>query len=185
MEVKVLSKDFMSDDPNTRRHALKLDTIKGADKLKFTMKSKPASAKPNTTKVGATAPGHPSLSAGRLSLDVIHPITITPRPPLSPSPLTEEEKRKAMNGVAEILSVFDRSLRYEVIEEAELVQLHIIDNRDGTVVRKIPTDVVVEFVKTLKEKLDSVEGEHEEPVEAERPVEIEGLAETERLDIKA
>ncbi|GHS85396.1 hypothetical protein AGMMS49957_01410 [Synergistales bacterium] len=170
MEVKVLSKDFLSDDPDIRRRALNLSTIKSAEKLKFTMKSKPASAKPKTTNAGATALGRPFshmtvvLTHERSAFKDGRPGAVAPT-------LTEEEKRKALENTAEVLSMFDRSLRYEVIEEAELVQLNIIDNKDGSVVRKIPADVVVEFVKALKEKLDNVE--------------TEGTEEPEGLDVKA
>ena len=51
-----------------------------------------------------------------------------------------------------------RHLKYEVIDEAEMVQIHVIDTDDGNVVRKIPADEIIELVKqihkTLNERLD-------------------------------
>ena len=53
-----------------------------------------------------------------------------------------------------MLSRFDRELKYEVIEEAGMVQIQVIDGRDGHVVRKIPADEVIRFIETLREQVD-------------------------------
>jgi uncharacterized FlaG/YvyC family protein len=55
---------------------------------------------------------------------------------------------------AELLSIFDRELKYEVLEEAGVVQIQVIDARDGRVVRKVPADEVVRFVEAMKKKID-------------------------------
>jgi len=51
-----------------------------------------------------------------------------------------------------------RHLKYEVIDEADLVQVQVIDTDDGNVVRKIPADEIIELVKqihkTLSKRLD-------------------------------
>ena len=60
-----------------------------------------------------------------------------------------------MDQTAELLSRFDRELKYEVIEDAGVVQIQVIDGRDGRVVRKIPADEVVKFIEGLREQLDS------------------------------
>jgi hypothetical protein len=178
MEVKVSSGDFLSDDPEVRRRALNLKTIKGADKLKFTMKSKPFIPKTKPSAANTTASSSSGVSLVR-SLSVHAGAGATTQSHLFSEgeypPLTEEEKRRALENAAEVLSMFDRSLKYEVIEEAELVQLNVIDNRDGTVVRKIPADVVVEFVMALKERIDNAETETEE----------QGQREREGIDVKA
>ena len=43
-----------------------------------------------------------------------------------------------------------RHLQYEVIEDAAIVQVSVINTEDGTVVRKIPPDNVVGFVRKVK-----------------------------------
>ena len=51
-----------------------------------------------------------------------------------------------------------RHLEFKIIDEADLVQVQVIDTDDGNVVRKIPADEVVELVKQihkmLSERLD-------------------------------
>jgi uncharacterized FlaG/YvyC family protein len=59
-----------------------------------------------------------------------------------------------MDQTAELLSRFDRELKYEVIEDAGMVQIQVIDARDGRVVRKIPADEVIKFITGLREQLD-------------------------------
>ncbi len=48
-----------------------------------------------------------------------------------------------------------RHLRYEVIQDADIVQISVINSEDGTIIRKIPPDKTVGFAKRLKEKKDS------------------------------
>jgi uncharacterized FlaG/YvyC family protein len=60
-----------------------------------------------------------------------------------------------MDQTAELLSRFDRKLKYEVLEDAGTVQIQVIDVRDGRVVRKIPADEVVKFIESLREQLDN------------------------------
>ena len=43
-----------------------------------------------------------------------------------------------------------RHLQYEVIEDAAIVQVSVINTEDGTVVRKVPPDNVVGFVRRVK-----------------------------------
>ena len=47
-----------------------------------------------------------------------------------------------------------RHLRYEVITEADIVQVSVINSEDGTIIRKVPPDKVVNFAKKFKEKKD-------------------------------
>ncbi len=44
-----------------------------------------------------------------------------------------------------------RHLKYEVIDEAAIVQVSVINTGDGTVVRKVPPDKVVGLVKNIRE----------------------------------
>ena len=54
----------------------------------------------------------------------------------------------------------NRHLKFEVIDEAGLVQVQVIDTIDGNIVRKIPSDAIVKLVsrirETLNERLDVV-----------------------------
>ena len=54
----------------------------------------------------------------------------------------------------ELLSAFDRELKYEVKSDAGVVQIQVIDSRDGRVVRKIPADEVIKFIEHLKSQID-------------------------------
>ena len=62
--------------------------------------------------------------------------------------------------MVEALGPSDRHLKYEVIDEAGLVQVQVIDTADGNIVRKIPADEIVKLVsrirETLNERLDVV-----------------------------
>ena len=62
--------------------------------------------------------------------------------------------------LVEALGPSDRHLKYEVIDEAGLVQVQVIDTADGNIVRKIPADEIVKLVsrirETLNERLDVV-----------------------------
>ena len=60
----------------------------------------------------------------------------------------------------EALGPSGRHLKYEVIDEAGLVQVQVIDTLDGNIVRKVPADEIVKLVsrirETLNERLDVV-----------------------------
>lgn len=43
-----------------------------------------------------------------------------------------------------------RHLRYDVIDDAAIVQVSVINSEDGAIVRKFPPDQVIEFVRTVK-----------------------------------
>ena len=64
-----------------------------------------------------------------------------------------ESTEEMMERVADLLSFLDRELKFEAIKEAGLVQIHVIDRRDGSVVRKIPSDEIVELIEIVKERL--------------------------------
>jgi uncharacterized FlaG/YvyC family protein len=82
------------------------------------------------------------------------------RPPLAgigaeaASELDKETQKKALSQTVELLSTFDRKLKYEVLEDAGVVQIQVIDANDGRVVRKIPADEVIKFIKAMKDKID-------------------------------
>ena len=45
-----------------------------------------------------------------------------------------------------------RHLKYEVIDDADIVQISVVNSADGTVVRKVPPDKIVNFVKEVRGK---------------------------------
>ena len=62
--------------------------------------------------------------------------------------------RKTEN-TTELLSILERELKFEILQDAGVVQIQVIDARDGKVLRKIPMDEVIrflEFVKNMKEQ---------------------------------
>jgi len=61
--------------------------------------------------------------------------------------------RDVLKRTAELLSLGDRGLKFEMIEDAGVYQLQVIDMSDGRVVRKIPPDEVLKMVANLKEQL--------------------------------
>ena len=48
-----------------------------------------------------------------------------------------------------------RHLRYEVITDADIVQVSVINSEDGTIIRKVPPDKVVGFIRKFREKSSS------------------------------
>ena len=59
-----------------------------------------------------------------------------------------------MERTADLLTTFDRDLKYEVLEDAVVVQIQVIDPRDGRIVRKIPADEVIRLIEAMKSKID-------------------------------
>ena len=47
-----------------------------------------------------------------------------------------------------------RHLVYDVIDDAKMIQVSVINTEDGTVVRKYPPDEVIEFARQVKHRLD-------------------------------
>ncbi|MDR1874666.1 MAG: flagellar protein FlaG [Synergistaceae bacterium] len=94
--------------------------------------------------------GRGEFPAGGISRD---------KPPEStgaPSATSLKNDRRALDDLmrktAELFSAFDRELRYEILEEAGVVQIHVIDVRDGHVVRKIPADEMIAFIEFIREQ---------------------------------
>ena len=61
--------------------------------------------------------------------------------------------RDVLKRTADLLSVGDRGLKYEMVEDSDVYQLQVIDMTDGRVVRKVPPDEVMNMIKHLKEQL--------------------------------
>ena len=54
-----------------------------------------------------------------------------------------------------------RHLKYEVIEEAGIVQISVVSSADGTIVRKVPSDEIVNFLEKIREE----ESQHKEKLD--------------------
>ena len=65
----------------------------------------------------------------------------------------KESRQKLLEQTDNLLTAFDRRLRFDVIEEAGILQIKVLDSRDGSVVRKIPADEVVRLVTHIRKKL--------------------------------
>ena len=69
--------------------------------------------------------------------------------------LTREELKAVLKKTAELAELMSprRHLEYEVVEEADMVQVHVVNSDDGTVVRKIPSDEIMDLVKQIRQML--------------------------------
>jgi len=65
--------------------------------------------------------------------------------------LTEESLKNAINQANTLAVAFDRSLKFEYQQEADIYQVSVIDTSKDEVVRKIPPDEVVRFIERIKE----------------------------------
>lgn len=61
--------------------------------------------------------------------------------------------RELVKKTADLLSSFDRNLKFELVEDAGVIQLQVIDASDGRIVRKVPSDEVLKLVSHMRETL--------------------------------
>ena len=91
------------------------------------------------------------------------PDVLRETPAASPEREPDRDAQKdVLEKVLEVVNLLtpDRHLKYEVIEEADMVQIQVVNNEDGQVGRRIPADEIVAMVKqihkALSERLDVV-----------------------------
>jgi uncharacterized FlaG/YvyC family protein len=65
----------------------------------------------------------------------------------------KDAQREIMQRVSELASLLDRDLKFEIHEDAGIVQIQVIDTNDGRIVRKIPADEVLKLVSQIREKM--------------------------------
>ena len=65
----------------------------------------------------------------------------------------EDVLRDVLKRTADLLSVGDRGLKFEMVDDADMYQMQVIDMSDGRVVRKIPPDAVMKMITYMKEQL--------------------------------
>ena len=59
---------------------------------------------------------------------------------------------------AELLSMLNREVKFEILDDAGVVQIQVIDAGSGRVVRKIPADEVVRLLELMREQVSFDDG---------------------------
>ena len=67
------------------------------------------------------------------------------------------DRKTVSERTAELLSMLDRKVKFEVLEDAGVVQIQVIDAQDGKVVRKIPADEVIRFLELMKDRMERID----------------------------
>ena len=62
--------------------------------------------------------------------------------------LAEKAKSEVLDKFSEM-----RYIKYDIIEDADIVQVSVINSSDGTIIRKFPPDKVVSLIKKIREKI--------------------------------
>ncbi|WP_342449228.1 flagellar protein FlaG [Acetomicrobium sp. S15 = DSM 107314] len=70
--------------------------------------------------------------------------------------LAKEGLASAVRKAEEMARIFDRSLRFEYVEEAGMYQVHVIDTVRDEVIRKIPPDELIRFIAYINEMLGAL-----------------------------
>lgn len=70
--------------------------------------------------------------------------------------LVKEGLASAVRKAEEMARIFDRSLRFEYVEEAGMYQVHVIDTVRDEVIRKIPPDELIRFIAYINEMLGAL-----------------------------
>jgi len=70
---------------------------------------------------------------------------------------SKEDIRSAIRKAEQMAMIFDRSLKFKYIEEANIYQVHVIDHANNDkVIRKIPPDELVHFIAAVNEMLGAL-----------------------------
>ena len=69
--------------------------------------------------------------------------------------LTKDELKEVLDKTLDVVDMLNprRHLKYEVIDEADIVQVQVVNTDDGAVVRKIPSDEIVKLVEQIRSML--------------------------------
>ena len=69
--------------------------------------------------------------------------------------LDKESQKDVLEKTLEVVDLLapERHLKYEVIDDADLVQVQVVNTTDGSIVRKIPADEIIELVKHIHKAL--------------------------------
>jgi len=70
---------------------------------------------------------------------------------------SKEDIKTAIHKAEQMAMIFDRSLKFKYIEEANIYQVHVIDHANNDkVIRKIPPDELVHFIAAVNEMLGAL-----------------------------
>ena len=68
----------------------------------------------------------------------------------------EESVLKAIDQAQEMAKIFNRSLNFRYLKEADRYQVEVVDESNGEVIRKIPPDEIVGFIEHVNELIGSL-----------------------------
>ncbi|KRT35867.1 flagellar protein FlaG [Acetomicrobium hydrogeniformans] len=70
---------------------------------------------------------------------------------------SKEDIKSAIRKAEQMAMIFDRSLKFKYVEEADIYQVHVIDHaHDDKVIRKIPPDELVHFIAAVNQMLGAL-----------------------------
>lgn len=70
---------------------------------------------------------------------------------------SKEDIKSAIRKAEQMAMIFDRSLKFKYVEEANIYQVHVIDHaHDDKVIRKIPPDELVHFIAAVNQMLGAL-----------------------------
>lgn len=74
------------------------------------------------------------------------------------APAEELDRETMQEAVTKAIEAADalaprRHLEYELVTDANMVQVHVVNNKDGSIVRKVPADDIIELVKRIQNLL--------------------------------
>lgn len=70
---------------------------------------------------------------------------------------SKEDIRSAIRKAEQMAMIFDRSLKFKYVKEADIYQVHVIDHaHDDKVIRKIPPDELVHFIAAVNQMLGAL-----------------------------
>ncbi len=72
------------------------------------------------------------------------------------SSIHADEVSKAVEKAGEMARIFDRSLRFRYLKDADIYQVEVIDSGKDEVIRKIPPDEIVRFIEHIGELLGAL-----------------------------
>jgi len=70
---------------------------------------------------------------------------------------SKEDIKSAIRKAEQMAMIFDRSLKFKYVEEADIYQVHVIDHaHDDKVIRKIPPDELIHFIARVNEMIGAL-----------------------------
>ena len=70
---------------------------------------------------------------------------------------SKEDIKSAIRKAEQMAMIFDRSLKFKYVEEANIYQVHVIDHaHDDKVIRKIPPDELIHFIARVNEMIGAL-----------------------------